>query len=82
MLVVDYNEFDETPHCRSFHSGVGPIFEVVSRHFGDGASLIVQADGDELEKIRKNFTSLPMTNARVVRWHGDFAKFIVANIAL
>ena len=82
MLVVDYAEFDETPLCMSFHVGDGSIFESVSRNFGDNTKLIVQADGDELEIIRDNFTNLPMTDKRVVRWHGDFAWFIVANIKL
>ncbi len=39
----------------------------------------VQADGDELEKIRRNFSNIPMSSARVVRWHGDIARFIVSN---
>ena len=40
----------------------------------------VQADGDELDRIKKHFTNLPMTTARVVRWYGDDAKFIAGNI--
>lgn len=37
----------------------------------------VQADGDELQYIMDNFSSLPMVKGRwVVRWHGDDAKFI------
>lgn len=82
MLVVDYAEFDETRYCLTLHTGSGPIFERVSRLFGVDANLIVQADGDELECIKKNFSHIPMTNGRVVRWHGDFAWFIVSNIIL
>ena len=40
----------------------------------------VQADGDELEYIRKKFTNIPMTSDRVVRWHGEMALFILSNI--
>lgn len=40
----------------------------------------VQADCDELEYIKSNFTNLPMSNSRVVRWFGDHARFIVAHL--
>ena len=40
----------------------------------------VQADGHELEHIRDNFMNLPTANRRVVRWHGEMAKFIVGNL--
>lgn len=42
--------------------------------------VCVQADGDELEYIRNKFTNIPMTNGRVVRWHGEMARFILSNI--
>jgi hypothetical protein len=40
----------------------------------------VQADGDELEHIKRNFSNIPMTNKPVIKWFGDDAKFIVANL--
>lgn len=40
----------------------------------------VQADGDELQIIQEQFTNTPMSKNRVVRWFGDDAKFIVANL--
>lgn len=40
----------------------------------------VQADGDELEHIRHCFPNLPITLGGLCKWHGDFAKFIVANL--
>lgn len=40
----------------------------------------VQADCDELEAIKRQFINLPMTNGRVVRWFGDHARFIAANL--
>ena len=49
----------------------------------------IQADGDELEYIRRLFTpilngeslpiTIPMPRKAVVRWYGDFAKMIVGN---
>lgn len=43
--------------------------------------LEVQADGDELMHILKNFSGIPQHNTRrVVRWFGDDARFIVGNI--
>ncbi len=39
----------------------------------------VQADGDELEHIRREFRNLPGRSARVVRYYGDHAKFIAGN---
>lgn len=40
----------------------------------------VQADCDELEYIRQNFTGIPFHNGRTVKWSGDFAKFIYDGI--
>lgn len=37
----------------------------------------IQADGHELEHIRKRFTNIPdVPGARVVTWSGDIARFI------
>ena len=41
----------------------------------------VQADGDELAYIKRNFENLPMrVNKPEVTWYGDDARFIVGNI--
>jgi len=40
----------------------------------------IQADGDELELIRKHMTGIPMTNTPVVCWFGETAHFIAANL--
>ena len=40
----------------------------------------IQADGDELELIKKNFTNLPGSKGPIIRWYGDHAKFIAANL--
>lgn len=45
--------------------------------------ILLQADGHELEKIRKEFSNIRMYNGRVVRWDdaGDI-KFILSNLKL
>ena len=43
---------------------------------------LVQADGHELDFIFQQFHGLPFAQGRVVRWYGDHARFIVANINL
>ena len=42
----------------------------------------VQASDDELAHILRTFPNIPQppTNQRVVRWFGDTAKFIAANV--
>ena len=41
----------------------------------------VQADGHELEKIRRNFQNLPIpAHQAVVTWKGDLAQFIYDNL--
>lgn len=41
----------------------------------------VQADGDELDFISVQYSNIPMVaRNRIVRWFGDDAKFIVANL--
>lgn len=54
------------------------IIETVSSN--SISSIIVQADGDELEHIKTHFSQIPMTDARVVSWEGEFARFIVMNL--
>ena len=64
-----------------FHIGAGKIRDTLGNQVSSTA-LEVQADGDELELIRRDFSNIPMTTSRVVRWEGDIAAFIVANIKL
>jgi hypothetical protein len=41
----------------------------------------IQADGHELEAIRKKFTNIPdAPGERVVLWRGEIAQFIVDNL--
>lgn len=41
----------------------------------------VQADGHELEWVLREFNNIPTIRARrVMRWHGDIAKFIAGQL--
>ena len=42
----------------------------------------VEADGQELEAIKINFSNVPIPNTAngSVKWYGDFAKFIAGNL--
>lgn len=45
----------------------------------------IQADGHELELIQNTFRingryTIPMTNKKIVKWHGDIARTIIANL--
>jgi hypothetical protein len=43
--------------------------------------VFVQADGDELSLILNSFLGLPRHNDHKLQiWHGDFARFILANL--
>lgn len=53
----------------------------VLRAMAAGAERL-QADGFELETIKKQFSNIPMCNGPVVMWYGDTAKFIAKNICL
>jgi len=64
---------------------VGEDLRRLVRLLGGGVELKhvtqAQADGDELEHIKANFTGLPMHNTRRVQtWFGDHAQFIADNL--
>jgi hypothetical protein len=40
----------------------------------------VQADGDELVAIVRQFGNIPMHSGRVVTWRGETARFILENL--
>ena len=42
----------------------------------------LQADCDELDLIRRQFSGIPMTAWRVMLWRGEWAQFIADNIRL
>lgn len=52
----------------------------VPQFLADHTVVFVQADGDELEHIRKRFANIPLSMNRVQIWRGDFAMFIAENL--
>jgi hypothetical protein len=81
-LIVGYENSSLDRYDVYLYVGEGRIKENISDIFGVEAHLMVQADGHELELIKRQFTNIPMTANRVVRWQGDDAKFIINNINL
>lgn len=62
--------------------------ETLNYHLGDPTNLLyyaevataVQADGEELQTVIRNFDNLPWRRwASIATWFGDTAKFILAN---
>ena len=62
-----------------FHIGSVGFWALLPQH---ASFYEVQADGDELEKIREQFTNIRMTTNRVVFWKDEDAQFIVDNLKL
>lgn len=58
-------------------------FVEVLKAFHDCTVMEVQADGNELEAIKRQLENIPFAKGkRVVRWFGDDARFIIANIVM
>jgi hypothetical protein len=77
MLWVVYNEGTAEFAEAEFHVG-GKDRKIVY----ETSITRIQADGDELEAIREQFTGIPMSTARVVVWYGEMSRFIAGNIRL
>ena len=74
MVIITYNEEAGTPQEIEWHCG-----EPAPTH--PHCVDIIQADGDELLYIERVFGNIPTRlDSRVVQWHGDIAKFIIANL--
>jgi len=69
--------FSKSGGEKQYHVGHGRIEPAVWKSIH-----AVQADGHELEHIRRHFKNIPMTDGRVVSWTGSDASFIVRNIKL
>lgn len=82
MLIVGYPEKGFDTYDMTFHSGAGRIHEAVEEKFLAKTNIMVQADGHELNTIQRQFSGIPMASARVVRWTGETARFIINNITL
>jgi len=71
---------------KKYENGMSENFEYVW-HVGEPLPdlnvqgvLVVQADGDELEFIYREFANIPHGRGSVVMWFGDMAKFIAGNL--
>jgi hypothetical protein len=79
MFTITVDGIAET----NLHTGHGRIRALDGgRAFRSANSIEVQADGDELESVRSQFSNIPMSTGRVVLWTGCTARFIVDNIRL
>lgn len=77
MLYITYLE-NGVQRVRSAHVGSNSCASLMSESI---EILSAQADGHELEHIWQHTTGLPDAKGnRVVKWFGDHAKFIVANL--
>ena len=75
-----YVRFYEDDHNEVvFHVGSGRLCSRLPQH---APFYEVTASGDELEKIREQFTNIRMTTNRVVFWKDEDAQFIVDNLKL
>lgn len=77
MLYIVLN-INGTYHERTWHTG--EHLKMSDEHIN--AVMLVQADCDELLSIRGTFPKLYLHDGPVnsVKWFGDQAKFIVANL--
>lgn len=72
MLVVSFADGTDL----DWHTGEEVSFDTTEK-----LPIEVQADCHELEYIERRFTNLPMVrNGGVIRWFGDHARFIFANM--
>ncbi len=80
MLYITLKNTDTNEvYMRSWHIGEPKPL----RSYEERWIIEVQADGDELVYIRRNYSNLPLAHSLVaVRYYGDHAKFIVGNLRL
>lgn len=67
---------------RTLHVGSGRISPLFAAYTGPRDDMVVSADGHELEKIKQQFSGIPMTTNRTVVWMGNDAWFIINNLIL
>jgi len=83
LYIVVRHEHPENYLKPDYETGwhIGEQNPFQHRHAEIERVIEVQADGDELAYIYNKFNNLPtMPLRRVVRWFGDHAKFIAANL--
>ena len=54
--------------------------EVKSMNSYGSDCISLQANGDELNAIKDQFSNIPMTKHAAVRWTGNLAAFIAVNL--
>lgn len=77
-VIEQLSDDKDDCHASTWHVGGKPLDNTAD----PDKTIMVQADGHELEAICNQFTGLPKggVRQRVVKWYGDMAKFIVANL--
>lgn len=66
----------QAPIEQTWH--IGKNYSRTLKAVGRYTVVEIQADGDELEFIRHNVSSIPFINGvRVMNWYGDIARTIV-----
>ena len=48
--------------------------------FAESIVVLLQADGDELDKIRARFNDVPITKGNICTWRNEMAQFIYDNL--
>ena len=79
MLNITYKfESTGTTITHTWHTGC----PVPPEYDGKAEVCKLQADGDELDFILYSFVNIPhpVNSQKVVKWHGDMARFIVDNL--
>jgi hypothetical protein len=89
MLYIQFGDNPQLPDelqrtCPTWHIGELKLYGVYAySDYAYGVEM-VQADGDEIEYILARFSNVPRLSAKrwnyPIRWYGDMAKFIVANL--
>ena len=82
--VTEYFENGSETPVIIWHVGT-PFQNELAKFTSAKSVLELQADGDELEHIKRLFSlggtySIPMPQKRVVRWYGDIARTIIGNL--
>ena len=99
MLVVCFNHGHDVTWHVGDESYIDTFYRVTAEETADEVTTgkllatelakvyMIQADGDELEHIKKMFSgnewhgyTIPLPDKRVVRWVGDLARTILVNL--
>ena len=71
MIRIVMAEKDEKGDPREVEWKIGEVVE-----FNPDAAMVLEADGDELSGIIRDFHNLPFHNGRLQVWYGDMAKMV------